>query len=517
MTWACTSGVDLRYGGVTLATSQEYATLVKYASDDAKDFQLFFESRLADLYSIPEISKSYLIASLFQKHEPIISALCSTHKAGLRHILRLLVPLAKKCFPALQDTDLQSDLVVEFMLSALAEMGLPLDGTTFPLVRGVEVVVREFKQAMSAPRWELCDHNDPTANLQLPQPPAWLQALARTLLDGHRSSTHPANGILPTSQDILLGINTHSDLVDWIRECRKIFTGPRLLSESVRNDILSAFQFMLQIYNMKRDVQHQSPEDWFDLIEQYSMRHLTHSVDKLPALAGIVARVSRATGDRYVAGLWRSYLLRGLLWRNGLKWSPKPHWRTYKAQVVAPSSSGYIAPSWSWASSTSRVIFQRHVIDEAELLGVEARTLSDADPFGQVVGGMIAVRAPVKRVPLSKLVEYLTRDNISIYPDVDRRLMQGLKALCTSDPLAYGRYPGEEYVTLLHLSRDKGYPDGGTGGLILHEPTPGIYERIGLYYREDTSVVDVIVDSFFPFLASPFARRSFSIQTVVII
>ncbi|KAL5363454.1 hypothetical protein BJX96DRAFT_155746 [Aspergillus floccosus] len=135
---------------------------------------------------------------------------------------------------------------------------------------------------------------------------------------------------------------------------------------------------------MKRDVQHVSPEDWFDLIERYSTRHLTYPLDKLPALAGIAARASRATGDRYVAGHWRSYLLRGLLWRNGLKWSTKPHWRKYKAQAFTPSSSEYIAPSWSWDSSASYVIFQRHVVDEAELLGVEARTIFAANPSGQV-------------------------------------------------------------------------------------------------------------------------------------
>jgi len=46
-------------------------------------------------------------------------------------------------------------------------------------------------------------------------------------------------------------------------------------------------------------------------VGEYTRRSLTYPHDKLPALA---AKVSETTGSDYVAGLWKSNLIRDLLW-----------------------------------------------------------------------------------------------------------------------------------------------------------------------------------------------------------
>jgi hypothetical protein len=53
---------------------------------------------------------------------------------------------------------------------------------------------------------------------------------------------------------------------------------------------------------------------WYLLIEGYSKRHFTVHSDKLPAIAGVAAKMAAATGDVYLQGIWQSDLSRGLSW-----------------------------------------------------------------------------------------------------------------------------------------------------------------------------------------------------------
>ncbi|PVH80477.1 HET-domain-containing protein, partial [Cadophora sp. DSE1049] len=80
------------------------------------------------------------------------------------------------------------------------------------------------------------------------------------------------------------------------------------------------------------------PGDWFRLVECYTKRSLTFSEDKLPALSGLAHEYQRASGDRYLAGIWSRELWKGLFWRRDMD---------------CLRSSGpelYRAPSWSWAA-----------------------------------------------------------------------------------------------------------------------------------------------------------------------
>lgn len=80
---------------------------------------------------------------------------------------------------------------------------------------------------------------------------------------------------------------------------------------------------------------------WNDLIKQYSQCELTKSSDKLFAMAGIAKLFQDITGDKYVAGWWKSCLLESLDWRV---FEPRPR-----------HGLGYRAPSWSSASANSPI------------------------------------------------------------------------------------------------------------------------------------------------------------------
>ena len=60
----------------------------------------------------------------------------------------------------------------------------------------------------------------------------------------------------------------------------------------------------------------ESPEKtWLRIIEHYSNCDLTYARDKLIALCGVAKMFSPSIGGHYLAGLWSTNLLQGLLWQ----------------------------------------------------------------------------------------------------------------------------------------------------------------------------------------------------------
>lgn len=86
-----------------------------------------------------------------------------------------------------------------------------------------------------------------------------------------------------------------------------------------------------------------SLEYWRLIVEFYSRRKLTNQDDKLKAISGLEELVKSKFLEQYIAGVWRSDILKQLFWFTD-----------------DPSSSRqavYRAPSWSWASINSGVKF----------------------------------------------------------------------------------------------------------------------------------------------------------------
>lgn len=109
---------------------------------------------------------------------------------------------------------------------------------------------------------------------------------------------------------------------------------------------------------------------------EYSGRELTIESDKLPALAGLAELYRQATGDQYLAGLWRSSLIVDLLWKRQ---------RVLSCHGVLTSMPmEYRAPSWSWAALDGNVSFalsgRPQRLSEAEILGAYLDTIEGLDP-----------------------------------------------------------------------------------------------------------------------------------------
>ena len=122
---------------------------------------------------------------------------------------------------------------------------------------------------------------------------------------------------------------------------------------------------------------------WNKIIESYSLCELTKPKDKLVALSGLSHLFQAATGQEYIAGVWKSHLKEFL------------DWRVYKPR--AKFSSAYYAPSWSWASIDGPVQPCGITNDKVYLIDVlDAEVLhSVVDPLGQVFGGSITVKGLV--------------------------------------------------------------------------------------------------------------------------
>ena len=129
---------------------------------------------------------------------------------------------------------------------------------------------------------------------------------------------------------------------------------------------------------------------WENAVENYSRRALTLKTDRLPAISAIASIVAEATGDRYLAGLWRNDLLDGLAWyvsKGFEREEPIPHWK-------------YIAPTWSWVSLQRSVCYflprgfkPRHPDDaDLEASVLDAWTaLEGQNPYGPVSDAAIVL------------------------------------------------------------------------------------------------------------------------------
>ena len=156
---------------------------------------------------------------------------------------------------------------------------------------------------------------------------------------------------------------------------------------------------------------------WYDIVEHYTKCELSYKSDMLPALSGVATQYQKMTGDEYFAGLWKSDLARGLLWRMPLL-STDQLWNIEKASGFRKSSrpASYRAPTWSWSSvdatyinwdlvsewsSIDGIAVTAELVDEFkqgescyELLDIRT-DLGGLNKFGEVTGGKLSVQVPI--------------------------------------------------------------------------------------------------------------------------
>ncbi|KAI1868465.1 uncharacterized protein JN550_006381 [Neoarthrinium moseri] len=185
---------------------------------------------------------------------------------------------------------------------------------------------------------------------------------------------------------------------------------------------------------------------WVQIVGNYSSRELTKPTDVLPALSGLASEFHRATGDTYVAGLWKMDIIQGLSWIRHARIESPSGW----LQPVPTLPEQYIAPSWSWASTLGkRVTFLStsqfdHIERLAKVIDVDVQ-LATNDTFGAVKCGSIILQAPFLVLPCQDILE--APHPTSRYPKVLARLYTDLRGLSEYGQKHRG-YPGQQFAVL---------------------------------------------------------------------
>ncbi|KAL8952975.1 MAG: hypothetical protein Q9222_001151 [Ikaeria aurantiellina] len=131
---------------------------------------------------------------------------------------------------------------------------------------------------------------------------------------------------------------------------------------------------------------------WIDLVMEYSARQQTIPDDKIHALRGVATRYQTHIEDEYIAGLWKSWLIPGLLWR-----SLEPGRRRRERQY----------PSWSWLSIDGGVNMEK--ADDAiygadrvagfQFVEFNLDALGETtDPFGLLPHAVLHLRGRIKKL-----------------------------------------------------------------------------------------------------------------------
>jgi serine/threonine protein kinase len=211
---------------------------------------------------------------------------------------------------------------------------------------------------------------------------------------------------------------------------------------------------------------------WNDIVREYSKLNLTRAQDKLVAVAGIASEIAEKTGHTYLAGLWAEHLLpTGLLWSRDFATIP----------LTRPQ---YRAPSWSWASIDSPVVWSKSlpegdVSPEAEIIRYQISLSSNLSPFGAVSGGSIEIKGPLKRVTVTRVgsEQLLKRQSLTPFAFAQWDALEGEQETTGLD-----RVEENKGWMLWCLKTVKGV------GLILieaREKKPEYFERVGMFWIQD--------------------------------
>ncbi|KAL9070107.1 MAG: hypothetical protein Q9157_005931 [Trypethelium eluteriae] len=116
---------------------------------------------------------------------------------------------------------------------------------------------------------------------------------------------------------------------------------------------------------------------WYELVEDYSGTSLTFADDRLLAISAIAKQCClrmRLDPSEYLAGMWKNDLPLSLIWGDldrGLG-------ADKSRPTIGAKMEMKHAPSWSWASVLTEVMFCRFpsLVAKAEVLGVEIKRIS---------------------------------------------------------------------------------------------------------------------------------------------
>ena len=176
---------------------------------------------------------------------------------------------------------------------------------------------------------------------------------------------------------------------------------------------------------------------WYEYVigQAYSKRVATNATDRLIAVAGLARHAANTIKSPYLAGLWESSVLNGLLWQT---------WLWGKEGVET-----HCAPSWSWASQefhTEWACLGRRPENMIMVSGCEyLRAHIDrrsSDLYGGVISGTLTLRSKIVEVLLEEVTDGIQRRVSASYEGIrgwavlDRK-MSFSKARVLAIPILY--------------------------------------------------------------------------------
>jgi hypothetical protein len=176
---------------------------------------------------------------------------------------------------------------------------------------------------------------------------------------------------------------------------------------------------------------------WASIVRRFSVLSLTFDKDKLPALSGIAKRLlAQRPGDEYLAGLWRSTLVRNLCWTPSRKLANVERMRSPSWSWIAVKGAHEV-----WMSESDRCIELEGGGEYSEVLDA-AVTLAGPDPTGDVIDGMVRLRGPLVWAEIKR--EQLMGVGLEVkwHPDFN---VWGTGMLVSGDRLACLRLAQEQY------------------------------------------------------------------------
>ncbi|KUJ13812.1 uncharacterized protein LY89DRAFT_736809 [Mollisia scopiformis] len=206
---------------------------------------------------------------------------------------------------------------------------------------------------------------------------------------------------------------------------------------------------------------------WKLIVEHYSRAKLTYPSDKLVAISGLAQKFAEGVKESYYGGIWGGkHLLESLLWvcqKNN--------------QVYRPLE--YRAPSWSWASIDSEILYggARDIGPHetfVRFLSIHTSPKAD-DLFGQILAGHLSIRGCLFELPNEDLVKNMLRRGHLDDPDEDlSRTSIYIVPLCWQSSPTIPRYG---YTSLILLPCE----DHGAHRVSPEMIGQKVFRKIGLF------------------------------------
>lgn len=179
-------------------------------------------------------------------------------------------------------------------------------------------------------------------------------------------------------------------------ECRSFKASESWPARDATNERYpSPVAFSKRVLDNIKEVDDQAIYDmWYETIRDYTSRCLTRFEDTLPALGGLARAVNEHIRSDYMAGMWESDLPRTLAW------TPYGTYSNDRRPKIRHAT--YIAPTWSWASLSGTVHFNKTKGVAHDSIGEHGTMITGyyidlltSDPFGQIRAAELHVKARI--------------------------------------------------------------------------------------------------------------------------